>query len=68
MYGVLPYLAPEVILGKNPSKKSDIYSIGILMIEILTGIPPFMHRPHDEQLAIEICQAGISRGNSKSLW
>ena len=45
VYGVLPYLAPEVILGKNPSKKSDIYSIGILMIEILTGIPPFMHRP-----------------------
>ncbi|RIA97768.1 kinase-like domain-containing protein [Glomus cerebriforme] len=56
VYGILPYLAPEVILGKDVSKRSDIYSIGILMIEILTGIPPFSHRPHNEQLALEICQ------------
>lgn len=56
VYGVLPYLAPEVILGKGVSKRSDIYSIGILMFEILTGIPPFSHRPHDDKLALEICQ------------
>lgn len=56
VYGVLPYLAPEVILGKGASKRSDIYSIGILMFEILTGIPPFSHRPHDDKLALEICQ------------
>ncbi|CAG8687355.1 220_t:CDS:2, partial [Funneliformis caledonium] len=56
VYGVLPYLAPEVILGNAPSKESDVYSIGILMIEMSTGIPPFSHLPHDEQLALEVCQ------------
>ncbi|CAI2171953.1 15327_t:CDS:2 [Funneliformis geosporum] len=56
VYGVLPYLAPEVIMGNALSKESDVFSIGILMIEMSTGIPPFSHRPHDEQLALEICQ------------
>ncbi|RIB07074.1 kinase-like domain-containing protein [Gigaspora rosea] len=37
IYGVLPYIAPE-ILNKQPyTKASDIYSFGIIMWEILYG-------------------------------
>ena len=31
MYGVLPYIAPEVLLGKPYTKAADIYSFGIIM-------------------------------------
>src|SRR5436189_290569 len=34
IYGNLPYIAPEVIIGKEQTYKSDIYSIAILMWEI----------------------------------
>ena len=41
IYGNLPYIAPEVICGKIYTKKSDIYSMGILMWEVITGETPF---------------------------
>src|SRR4051812_40305735 len=56
IYGVLPYMAPEVILGHSQTKESDIYSIGILMIELSNGISPFSDRPHNSLLALEIVQ------------
>ncbi|RIB05239.1 kinase-like domain-containing protein [Gigaspora rosea] len=33
--------APEVLLGKQPTRESDIYCLGIIMSEVSTGKPPF---------------------------
>jgi serine/threonine protein kinase len=54
--GVLPYVAPEVLRSKVYSKASDVYSFGIIAWEILSGLPPYHDTPHDEFLAIKICQ------------
>ncbi|GBC04873.1 hypothetical protein RclHR1_05910006 [Rhizophagus clarus] len=54
IYGNLPYIAPEVINGKEHTFKSDIYSIAMLMWEISFGQPPFMNYEHDCNLAINI--------------
>src|ERR1043166_7386694 len=54
IYGSLPYIAPEVIAGKNYTFKSDIYSIGILMWEISSGQPPFNNHNHGFNLAMNI--------------
>jgi len=35
------YLSPEQFAGKGPSKASDIYVLGILLYELLTGIYPY---------------------------
>jgi serine/threonine protein kinase/tetratricopeptide (TPR) repeat protein len=39
--GTLAYMAPEIIQGSMPSPQSDIYALGVLFYEILTGAPPF---------------------------
>lgn len=39
--GMAPYLAPEVTAGGMPTQLSDIYSIGILMWQILAGRTPY---------------------------
>jgi serine/threonine protein kinase len=55
LYGVLPYVAPELLKGKEYTQASDIYSFGIIMTEVLTGYPPYHDIPHDDYLKINIC-------------
>ncbi|EXX58852.1 Ipl1p [Rhizophagus irregularis DAOM 197198w] len=54
IYGNLPYIAPEVIAGKEYTYASDIYSIGMLMWEISSGQPPFANFENDIDLVIRI--------------
>ncbi|POG72986.1 kinase-like domain-containing protein [Rhizophagus irregularis DAOM 181602=DAOM 197198] len=54
IYGNLPYIAPEVINGKEYTFKSDIYSVAMLMWEISSGQPPFINYEHDYDLAMNI--------------
>ncbi|CAB4420685.1 unnamed protein product [Rhizophagus irregularis] len=54
IYGNLPYIAPEVIIGREQTFKSDVYSIAMLMWEISSGQPPFIDCEHDYDLAMNI--------------
>ncbi|EXX64131.1 kinase-like domain-containing protein [Rhizophagus irregularis DAOM 181602=DAOM 197198] len=56
VYGVLPYVAPEVLRGKEYTQESDIYAFGIITYEVCTGLPPYHDIAHDKILAISICQ------------
>lgn len=39
--GTLDYLAPERIRGENATAASDVYALGCVVVEALTGHPPF---------------------------
>jgi serine/threonine protein kinase len=55
IYGVLPYIAPEVLYGEPYTSSSDIYSFGVIMAELSSGYPPFHDRKHDFNLILDIC-------------
>ena len=42
--GTPPYIAPELWNGGEASEKADVYSLGILLFEVLTGAWPFEAR------------------------
>ena len=39
--GTRTYIAPETILKKVPTVQSDVYSLGVTLYEVITGVPPF---------------------------
>ncbi len=56
--GTPGYLSPEVCLGKPVDQRSDIFSLGIVLFEMLTGKMPF----NDESplgLMLEVVKADI---------
>jgi serine/threonine protein kinase len=66
IYGVLPYIAPEILREqKDYTIDSDIYSFGIIMYEVISGLPPYNDVSHDENLAIKICKGLRPRFNIK---
>ena len=40
------YMAPEQILGKKVDQTADVYSIGVIMYEMCTGVPPYSRGDH----------------------
>ncbi|GBC27179.2 kinase-like domain-containing protein [Rhizophagus irregularis DAOM 181602=DAOM 197198] len=40
IYGIIPYIAPEIFKGSSFSKKADVYSLGMVMWELTTEDTP----------------------------
>jgi len=59
IFGVIPYLAPEVLSRKPYTKESDIYSFGMIMWEFTTGKKPFHDRPHIRLLILDILNSQV---------
>ncbi|CAB4426498.1 unnamed protein product [Rhizophagus irregularis] len=54
IYGVMSFMAPEVLKGKSYTSASDIYSFSMIMWEFTSGVPPFNNRAHDFQLSLNL--------------
>lgn len=49
--GNAAYLSPELVSGERPDQRSDIFSLGVVLYELLAGHVPFVGSSVDEVLA-----------------
>ena len=48
--GTRTYIAPETLRRKQPTPQTDMYSLGIMLFEVLAGVPPFTAKTPEELL------------------
>jgi serine/threonine protein kinase len=56
--GTVEYMSPEMVRGKEYTRASDWWSVGVLIYDMLTGQPPFQAR-NRKTLQKKICSAKI---------
>lgn len=63
--GTFDYLAPEMIRGTGHNEKLDVWTLGVLMYELLEGKPPFgpKDKTLDKRLMAKMTERNILNGN-----
>ncbi|MEE2787031.1 MAG: serine/threonine-protein kinase [Myxococcota bacterium] len=51
VFGTSTYFSPEQSLGSNVGPAADLYSVGVVLYELLAGVPPFTGESVDVALA-----------------
>jgi serine/threonine protein kinase len=41
-WGSISYMAPELLRGDSPTVKSDLYALGVIAFELMSGVRPFI--------------------------
>jgi serine/threonine protein kinase len=57
LIGTAAYLAPEQVRGEIPSPAADIYSLGLVLLESLTGRRPFGHAVGHEAIVARLASS-----------
>ncbi len=56
LIGTVSYLAPELVVGGTSDARADVYAVGVLLYELLTG-----HKPHSGESPIQVAYQHVNR-------
>jgi len=69
MMGTISYMSPEQLSGEEVDERSDIFSLGVMFVEALTGSRPFCGRTHTEVLTSILHKSyHLNDGKKESAW
>ncbi|MDO5728962.1 MAG: Stk1 family PASTA domain-containing Ser/Thr kinase [Actinomycetaceae bacterium] len=52
--GTVAYIAPELVTEGEPDPRSDLYALGIMLFEMITG-----HTPYEDRTAMQVAWAHV---------
>jgi serine/threonine-protein kinase len=65
--GTFGYMSPEQLTGDEVDERSDIFSIGVMVVEALTGRRPFSGRTYAELLTAVLHASYYLEGDSREV-
>ena len=65
--GTLSYMSPEMLKGREYSFSTDFWSLGCVIYEMITGLPPFISEDPEELKDIIICEEPQYSGSMMSM-
>lgn len=65
--GKYSYMAPEQILGRQVDRRIDVYGVGVILYELLTGVRPFQGRTQWDLLQ-QITSGEVAKPSSLMSW
>jgi len=68
LIGTAAYLAPEVALGHAPAPASDVYALGLVLLEALTGMRAFPRAEGAAQVFARLAQDPVIPDTLPPLW
>lgn len=67
MCGTPEYLAPEVVTNQGHNKSADYWTLGVLIYEMMVGVPPFYDETATDDETFNRC-ALIHEQSDRSTW